>query len=98
MMGRDIPHETAWPPTAPSELIGKRVYEVSERRLDNAWGMIEPKKVWTPRVGRPAAGSGARGSDLLRVLQDLCLVVMIPAKKTLFQCTGKKDKFTRIFL
>lgn len=99
MMGRDIPHETAWPATAPSELIGKRVYEVSERRLDRAWGLIGEEKT---------CDSQGLGDLLLDRDREIRIssgfyktsasAVIIPAKKTFFHCTGKKDKFTRVFL
>ncbi len=99
MMGRDIPHETTWPPTAPSELIGKRVYEVSELRLDNAWEMIEPKKVWDSQgLGNLLLDREREVRISSGFYKTSASVVMIPAKKTLFHCTGKKDKFTRIFL
>jgi hypothetical protein len=99
MMGHDLPHDTNWPPTAPSELIGKRVYEVSERRMNRTWEMIEERKVWD---------SQGLGDLLLDRDREIRLssgfyktsasALMIPAKKTLFHCTGRKDKFTRIFL
>ncbi len=99
MMGRDLPHLTNWPATAPSELIGKRVYETSERRLDGAFSMLDSKKGWD---------SQSLGDFLLDRDREIRIssgfyktsasAVMIPAKKTLFHNTGKKDKFTRIFL
>jgi hypothetical protein len=99
MMGRDLPHLTRWPASAPSELIGKRVYEMSEQRLDRANRMLDAKRVWD---------SQSLGDLLLDRDREIRIssgfyktsasAVMIPAKKTLFHNTGKKDKFTRIFL
>ncbi len=99
MMGRDLPHLTQWPATAPSELIGKRVYEMSERRVDRAWATIDSRKGWD---------SQSLGELLLDREQEIRVssgfyktsasVLMIPAKKTLFHSSVKKDKFTRIFL
>jgi hypothetical protein len=99
MMGRDIPHITDWPQTAPSELIGKRIYETGERRLEGASDKIEEKNVWDSQ------GLGDLLLDRDREIRissgfykTSASAVMIPAKKTLFHCTGRKDKFTRIFL
>ncbi len=99
MMGRDLPHLTTWPDTAPSELIGRRVYETSERRLDRTWETLDSKKTWD---------SGSLGEVLLDREKEIRIssgfyktsasALIIPAKKTLFFNTGKKDKFTRIFL
>ena len=99
MMGRDLPHLSVWPDTAPSELIGKRVYEMSERRLDRAWEMIDSAKGWD---------SQSLGDLLLDREREIRLssgfyktsasALMIPAKKTLFHSTAKKNRFTRIFL
>jgi len=99
MMGRDLPHETTWPLTAPSELIGRRVYETSEQRLDRAWETIDSRKGWD---------SQSLGDVLLDREKEICVssgfyktsasALIIPAKKTLFHCTGRKEKFTRIFL
>ncbi len=99
MMGRDLPHLTIWPDTAPSELIGKRIYEMSERRLDRAWEMLDSRKGWD---------SQSLGDVLLDRDKEIRIssgfyktsasALIIPAKKTLFHSTGKKDKFTRIFL
>jgi hypothetical protein len=99
MMGRDLPHQTTWPDTAPSELIGKRVYETSERRIDRTCETLDSLKTWD---------SQSLGNVLLDREKEIRIssgfyktsasALIIPAKKTLFFVTGKKDKFTRIFL
>jgi hypothetical protein len=99
MMGRDLPHLKTWPATAPSELIGKRVYEASERRVDRTWEIIDSRKSWD---------SQSFGDVLLDRDNEIRIssgfyktsasVLMIPGKKTLFHSTARKDKFTRIFL
>lgn len=99
MMGRDLPHETTWPATAPSELIGKRIYETSERRLDRAWERIQERKVWdSPGFGDLLLDRDREIRISSGFYKTSASALMIPARKTLFHSSGKKDKFTRIFL
>lgn len=99
MMGRDLPHLKTWPDTAPSELIGKRIYEMSERRLDRTWAMLDSKKGWDSKTFGDLLLDRDRE---IRVSSGFyktsASALIIPAKKTLFHCAVKKDKFTRIFL
>ncbi len=99
MMPLDLPHRTTYPEASPSELIGKRVYEQSEKRLDRAFELIDARKQWD---------AGGLGEVLSDRESEICLssgfyktcisLLLLPAQKTVFVSTAKKEKFTRIFL
>jgi hypothetical protein len=99
MMPLDLPHRTTYPQSSPSELIGKRLYEQSEKRLDRAFELIEGRKQWD---------AGGLGEVLSDCDSEVCLssgfyktcvsLVLLPAQKTVFVSAQKKGKFTRIFL
>jgi hypothetical protein len=97
MMSLDLPHLTVYPETAPSELIGKRVYETSEKRVDRAFDLIDSHERWdTMRF----AGVLSNRED------DVCLssgfyktavsAVMVPAEKALFMTTARKGRLDKM--
>jgi hypothetical protein len=99
MMSLDLPHLTVYPETAPSELIGKRVYETSEKRVDRTFDLIDSHEGWDPV--RFAEVLGNREDDVCLssgFYKTAASAVIIPSEKALFMTTAKKRKLARMSL
>lgn len=99
LMSKDLPHTEIHPDTSPPELFQKRIYDLSERRFEEAAGAIMGKVRW--KVSGLTGVLSSRESLLYLTegyYKTSISAVMIPGRKNIYLKTTKRDSFISHFL
>jgi hypothetical protein len=99
LMSKDLPHDEIHLDTSPPELFEKRIYDLSERRFEEAAGAIKEKVRW--KTGGLTGVLSSVGSLLYLTegyYKTSISAVMIPGKKNIYLKEGKRDPYMSHFL
>ena len=97
LMATDLPHDMEHPQKAPFELLGKRIYDGSESRLDRAYGELRRKKRWDAEGIKKLLDDEERGL-LLKAgfYRTAVTAILSPERESLFLKERGNDRgFTR---
>jgi hypothetical protein len=99
LMGVDIAHLEVHPESSPPELFERRIYDLSERRFDEACDMIKGRVRWSVGAVTDVISSG---QDLLYLTEGYyktsVSTVMIPGRRCIYLKESRREPFIRHIL